>query len=1232
MPETPDKIKFARVVNPIQITDIVVSQQRGMGEFYRPSQYATADNYLKRIKLQMGLHAAIANKEHEKMNFEADPSNSAQFKMKPGKENEIVRLSSNEFFFYPGQDPTKGKPLSLKEFQDVVDAANDIGKKCHENLHLVFASFPVEGPDNQIYNLVVHVQCGKNPIVNSFAKSVPNENDPIYPGKKNLNFMSESFVPDVLSKEIQVHGSPKTIDDVIHHVSTYSNVTDWLQATKQVVDSIYPESSLNACLDELLEKIQTRPLDQADVDRFKMEMDAFKAQFNIEIEVNGSSKTIDDVVKHVSTYGSCTVVKDWLEATKNMVINDNIYPAPALVACLERLIKKIEDEPLTEENIDQFKMEMYDYKQRIIAVLGRVYIPSTSKTLKEMVIEIRKNLNSPDTRDMALQQLDYLEKCLILPLDDITTEINDIRNGIMIANSIDKYNASMSKLTRLIEQGETVDSNTSKEFMNDYTGLRYLLKMTYESIEMQQNDVDQEFIKVCVGLELVLQKIERQQRQHQQQQLQQQDIAEFETSFQALITSVDIKDYQGGELDKTRIKQLAEEFIRAFNLLEDNLINIYEVDEINKFKVPLEEVLQKIYDDQFNASDVEKFQQAVTELKVVLGEVKNGNKLNDDDIQKFSAAKRALNQELIKLERKGNLLCDVEPLKISINVYQEKSVVNRIERNLDYLSRKELVQLIKEYRDIKEIFEINKNRKLSIIENDSAAKSKLLSELLTEYKQQLTPLLEKIKNASTFTQRTDIGMAAQAILDSSSVEEKLFKNFDEVAKSINIMNIPNSRTIDEIFNYLNYIDNIIKQNDPRAKKAVGDVIKHLQEGTLDKNTVDIFVRYIEPYEDKIKYWNFPDHSFNKGFSHNSTIKCVSAGGTEFYTAIDVCLDHLYEIAKHTLDKTITSSLGVPSVQVSHMITANTVERQENKLFTPNVTHADLNDDDDARMGVYEKGKDKLKAQSFLLTSESVPIQPEYSKTEIEVSGTQLVVKNPYFGSSELEFYKSPPHQLAPLTLNGRERSEDTYTREYYINQIEKLLLMGQDHIHARNQHEEINQFIAKLNELKSDTSLTGRKLLGEINVFKENISKFDNSNALVDQVWHIEDFIAKRLLLPNAYEKQFGLVFTVRKMLITPNLKNDSPEQVDLIQKLFFDITKLSKTPMVTGQSLINKLDEYRAKADLLDKRHISSTLKIKLDDIEKTIYQIYFPREYKEKYIDNQSSPSNSGLGLYKK
>lgn len=1152
VPKSPsDNSKFTRVAKPIRITDILVSQKKGMGEFDQANKYATTGNYLKRIKHQMGLHAAIANAEHESMNFERDPSNHSRLIMKQGMENEIVRLTSNEFFFYPSHDATKGKPLSQKEFQEIVDEAIKIGESCHENLHLVFASFPVEGPDNQIYNMVVHVQCGNNPVVNTFAKSTSSDQDASYPDKENRNFVLNSHVPEILVNEIEFDRTKKTLDEVIEYVS---------------------RNGLNA----------------------------------------------DDIrAKNVG---------GWLQTTLSIIESDNYYPIPETLRTHLKYLhgRTTINKPFTEEEIAIFKKEMYAYKQQIIAVIGRVDVPSNAKTLDEIVVEIEKNLASRNTRDIALQQLSYLENNLILPTDDVLTNINKIRTGIMISNSINNYYASLDNIIDSIVEGKTVDSKTYQQFKDGYSTLRNLLKETYKKENMSPNAINEELKKFDAGLEQIFQKIELQQ-----------SIAKFDAKLQALIDSVNKEDYQGSEKDKERIKYNAKELTKALIVLMEDLRQIDNINKADliKYSLIFEIQLKKISDGKFIESDFDLFQDAVEKLNSVLNEVKQSNKLNRDDAEKLIVA-RGRDQAIRKIERIGGELRNTDSLKESIEKYQKETVSDKLADNIVYSSQKELAQLAKEYQVLREDFEKYKLQELSKIGNDEAAKNQRLVELLTEHRVQLTPLLHQIKRKAEFTNTSDIESNVDVIIGSPEVTEQLFNNFDGVVKSIQVeeeTRLKKTRSTAEMIKFLNFVKSIDGLNG-EAKQAVADLIKHLQEGTLGLQDVVKFQEDIKPYADKIKnelkYWSFPDQSFNKGFNYNSTIKCKSAGGTEFYTALEVCLDHLYEIAKHNLDKTITSSSDVSPLLISHLITANTVARQTNKFFTPFVTHADRNN---TEMSVYDtRNHSRLPSVDFSPSTKNVRVRSEYGTPQIKSRDNKLIIEDPYFGPSELEFYKSAPHILAPIALNGSERSKDTYTREYYINKIEKLVLMARDHVCTREQHDEMSQFMTKLTELKSDQTLTGRKLLAELNNFKDKIGKLDNSHLLVQQIEQIESFIYKKFLSPEECEKQVvkdNCVRAVKNILADPNLEKLPQVQTDLITDLVKDLTVLSKMPDSTGYDFIQKVSEYKANADSLINEQDMTILNIKLETIEEDIYERLLPNEYKAKYIDTVYIPPKYDL-----
>lgn len=103
----------------------------------------------------------------------------------PDKSNRITRLTMNEFSLYPHKD--RG-PLSLNGFQQLVEEIDIAARYAPENLHLILGTVPVQTRDGHIQNIAIFVQCGKWPMLHTFAKAVPSHIDPVYPKQKNLNF------------------------------------------------------------------------------------------------------------------------------------------------------------------------------------------------------------------------------------------------------------------------------------------------------------------------------------------------------------------------------------------------------------------------------------------------------------------------------------------------------------------------------------------------------------------------------------------------------------------------------------------------------------------------------------------------------------------------------------------------------------------------------------------------------------------------------------------------------------------------------------------------------------------------------------------------------------------------------------------------------------------------------------------------------------------------------------
>jgi hypothetical protein len=103
----------------------------------------------------------------------------------PDKSNRITRLTMNEFSLYPHK--ARG-PLSLNGFQQLVEEIDIAARYAPENLHLILGTVPVQTREGHIQNIAIFVQCGKWPVLHTFAKAAPSRIDPVYPEQKNLDF------------------------------------------------------------------------------------------------------------------------------------------------------------------------------------------------------------------------------------------------------------------------------------------------------------------------------------------------------------------------------------------------------------------------------------------------------------------------------------------------------------------------------------------------------------------------------------------------------------------------------------------------------------------------------------------------------------------------------------------------------------------------------------------------------------------------------------------------------------------------------------------------------------------------------------------------------------------------------------------------------------------------------------------------------------------------------------
>lgn len=149
------------------------------------SLHAGVKDELLRLFDHIKMLFMIANQDHQHHHFFRNQAGS--FQIKPEALNTITRLSTPEFAFYTNN------PLDEEQFGLLIAFIEMLARTMHDNLHILLSSFAVIGEDNaSLFNIAIYVQCGKNPVINYFAKAYPYINgkdiftDKSYPPLVNI--------------------------------------------------------------------------------------------------------------------------------------------------------------------------------------------------------------------------------------------------------------------------------------------------------------------------------------------------------------------------------------------------------------------------------------------------------------------------------------------------------------------------------------------------------------------------------------------------------------------------------------------------------------------------------------------------------------------------------------------------------------------------------------------------------------------------------------------------------------------------------------------------------------------------------------------------------------------------------------------------------------------------------------------------------------------------------------
>lgn len=134
---------------------------------------ANTKTQVVRMGTQIQRMADYAGKIHKRHHFQTDPD-SQTLQMKKTSENIVTRVITNEFLFY-----TK-VPLSIKEYEQLLRIIDAIAKTQPENVQMILSSFAVRTPNDEVMNVVMQVDCGKEPRIQPFAKNFYSHVDPSY--------------------------------------------------------------------------------------------------------------------------------------------------------------------------------------------------------------------------------------------------------------------------------------------------------------------------------------------------------------------------------------------------------------------------------------------------------------------------------------------------------------------------------------------------------------------------------------------------------------------------------------------------------------------------------------------------------------------------------------------------------------------------------------------------------------------------------------------------------------------------------------------------------------------------------------------------------------------------------------------------------------------------------------------------------------------------------------------
>jgi len=184
---------------PIHIQDIFIYPGKGkegaVGEAKVQNHIHTHFPESVRLLDHIEFLANIANEYHQAQYCQKN--NDGTYTIRPECLNKITRLSLHEFSLYTAQ------PIDQADFSFLLESIELIVKNQHSNVHLLLSSLPVVTDGNEILNVCLYVQCGKEFIIETFSKTYASRIDHTYQGTINFTQPGENHDLEWTDKKIK---------------------------------------------------------------------------------------------------------------------------------------------------------------------------------------------------------------------------------------------------------------------------------------------------------------------------------------------------------------------------------------------------------------------------------------------------------------------------------------------------------------------------------------------------------------------------------------------------------------------------------------------------------------------------------------------------------------------------------------------------------------------------------------------------------------------------------------------------------------------------------------------------------------------------------------------------------------------------------------------------------------------------------------------------------------------